>query len=109
MSNLRIGDPAGLVAFLHEVIDEKCEVLRDLAPHRIVISRERVFSLHREPLGVSGPFENEAALIRADGLKERKDPEEPEFPEFYFWYGTRFRLDGDEVTRAKHREPEDGA
>ncbi|MBT8404121.1 MAG: hypothetical protein KJP18_09700 [Gemmatimonadetes bacterium] len=97
MSNLRIGDPADLVAYLREVLDDEGAVLREFGAHRIVQARGRVFSLHDTPARVSGPFETEAALIRADGLKKKKGPDEPEYPEVYSWYGVHFELDGDEV------------
>lgn len=97
MSNLRIGDPADLIAYLREVLDDEGAVLRELGAHRIVQSRGRVFSLHDTPARVSGPFETEAALIREDGLKKKKELGEPEYPEIYCWYGIRFELEGDEV------------
>ena len=97
MSNLRIGNPADLVADLREVLDDDGAVLREFGAFRIVQARGRIFSLHDTPTRVSGPFETEAALIRGDGLKKKKELGEPEFPEVYCWYGIRFELEGDEV------------
>lgn len=75
--NLRIADPAHLVAFLHRVVSRSGTTILSTGVLHVVDVGGQIFFHGDDPVTVGGPFPSLEALIRSEGLLRHRAPSEP--------------------------------
>ncbi|HET9949872.1 MAG TPA: hypothetical protein VFQ22_13205 [Longimicrobiales bacterium] len=92
--NLRIGDPSGLIAFLHRAVSTLPDTVL-VTPSRTVVRSEVGFFYHAaDPVEVGGPFGSLAELVRSEGVRRWPGGASAETPfEIFEWAGRFFRVE----------------